>query len=183
MALASDDIERWFPMRVTYNRELSVKAGLDELGIANFVPMQYRFTGQDDRRHRELLPAVSNLVFVHSTQRVITRLKMECSKLEPMRYMIRRHVADRTTEILYVPDVQMDNFIRVASVTDDSVMFLQAAPELRLGQKVMITEGFFAGVTGVVRRIKGNKRVVVQIDDVAAAAITFVPPSQLVIVP
>ena len=31
----------WFPMRVTYNRELKVKAALDQLGIENFLPMRY----------------------------------------------------------------------------------------------------------------------------------------------
>lgn len=183
MASAADDILHWFPMRVTYNRELAVKGALDNMGIDTFLPMQWQFTGQGSQRHRELLPAVHNLLFVHSTQHTLTTLKMEHSIFEPMRYMMRRHLDNAHSEILQVPDVQMDNFIRVASVTDDSVMFLQAAPELRLGQKVMISEGYFAGVTGVVRRIKGNKRVVVQIDDVAAAAITFVPPSQLVIVP
>ena len=32
----------WFPMRVTYQREMKVKAELDRLGIENFVPMRYK---------------------------------------------------------------------------------------------------------------------------------------------
>ncbi len=36
------DPKIWFPMRVTYQREMKVKAELDRLGIENFVPMRYR---------------------------------------------------------------------------------------------------------------------------------------------
>ena len=36
------DPNTWFPMRVTYQREMKVKAELDRLGIENFVPMRYR---------------------------------------------------------------------------------------------------------------------------------------------
>lgn len=36
-------------MRVTYQRELKMKSQLDELGIENFVPMQYEVTGQGAR--------------------------------------------------------------------------------------------------------------------------------------
>ena len=34
---------KWFPMRVTYHRELKIKEQLDLLGIENFVPMRYEF--------------------------------------------------------------------------------------------------------------------------------------------
>ena len=36
------DPKMWFPMRVTYQREMKVKAELDRLGIENFVPMRYK---------------------------------------------------------------------------------------------------------------------------------------------
>ena len=36
------DPKTWYPMRVTYGREMKVKAELDRLGIENFVPMRYR---------------------------------------------------------------------------------------------------------------------------------------------
>ena len=36
------DPKTWFPMRVTYQREMKVKTELDRLGIENFVPMRYR---------------------------------------------------------------------------------------------------------------------------------------------
>ena len=37
----------WFPMRVTYSRELKVKAELDRLEIENFLPMTYKMVDAD----------------------------------------------------------------------------------------------------------------------------------------
>lgn len=52
------DPKVWFPMRVTYSRELKVKAELDRLEIENFVPMTYRLIDGDmDNPHRKLVPA------------------------------------------------------------------------------------------------------------------------------
>ena len=63
------DPKVWFPMRVTYSRELKVKAELDRLEIENFVPMMYKLMDDDtDNPHRELVPAINNLIFVHSSQ-------------------------------------------------------------------------------------------------------------------
>ena len=43
------------------------------------------------------------------------------------------------------------------------------------GKHVFITDGVFKGVTGVIRRVKRCKRVVVEIEGVASVAIAFVP--------
>lgn len=65
------DPKPWFPMRVTYQREMKVKAELDRLGIENFVPMSYKVVeSQNDgdmELRRVLVPAISNLIFVWST--------------------------------------------------------------------------------------------------------------------
>lgn len=70
--------------------------------------------------------------------------------------------------------------MRVASVETDDVMFLDCSDYIcRVGKRVRIVEGAFAGVEGVIKRIKNNKHVVVQVEGLAAVAITFVPPSLL----
>ena len=91
---------------------------------------------------------------------------------------------DRTTQqahtIMTVPDVQMQNFMRVASKTDNSVMFLNDETVVgKEGKRVLITGGAFDGVTGVIRRIKRCKRVVVELEGIASVAIAFVPAKLL----
>jgi len=144
------DPKIWFPMRVTYQREMKVKAELDRLGIECFIPMKYRIAESrnqgttelrrgtntiatphsqrenltnDTNIRRELVPAINNLIFVRSSQERISELKMSNEVLEPLRYMMDR-AASREHAIMTVGDREMENFMRVASRTDDSVMFL-----------------------------------------------------------
>ena len=171
----------WFPMRVTYNRELKMKECLDNIGVENFLPLRYAIIDTAEGRKRKLVPAVSNLIFVHSTREKITQLKMFKREFEPLRYMMRSSASGY--EVIVVPDAQMENFIRVASVLDDSVFFLEMTDFLnQVGTRVLITEGPFAGVVGLVRRIQKNKHVVVSIEGVASVAIAYVPVKCLMIV-
>ena len=168
------DPKIWFPMRVTYQREMKVKAELDRLGIESFIPMMYKVV-DGDMPQRELVPAISNLIFVRSTQERISGLKSSNKTLEPLRYMIDQ-TAQQPHTIMTIPDRQMQNFMRVASKSDDSVIFLDDESVVgKEGKRVMITGGAFEGVTGVIRRVKRCKRVVVEIEGVASVAIAFVP--------
>ena len=187
----------WFPMRVTYQREMKVKAELDRLGIECFIPMRYRIAERrgdgttevrrgantnltnDTNICRELVPAINNLIFVRLTQERISGLKASNEVLEPLRYMMDR-TASQEHAIMTVGDREMENFMRVASRTDDSVMFLDEETVVgKEGKRVEIMGGAFEGVTGVIRRIKRCKRVVVELEGIASVAIVFVPVALL----
>ena len=168
-------------MRVTYQQELKVKKELEQEGIEHFLPMTSQLVDVDGSRVRKLLPAVHNLIFIRSSQERITEMKMYNKAFEPLRYMVaRHHDASAPIEIIRVPDHQMENFMRVASVTDDSVFFLdwQSVAD-KVGRPVMVTQGPFADVEGVVKRVRRNKHVVVELKGVSAVAIAFVPPAWL----
>lgn len=170
------DPKSWFPMRVTYSREMKVKVELDRLEIENFVPMTYKLECEDDGNlHRELVPAINNLIFVRSTQERISELKLSNEVLEPLRYMMDRTVGQKPA-IMTVPDRQMQNFMRVAMKSDDSVMFLDGNTIVgKEGKRVKIMGGAFEGVEGVIRRVKRCKRVVVELEGIASVAIAHVP--------
>mgnify|MGYP002622393378 CR=1 FL=1 len=165
-------------MRVTYRRELKMKEHLDRLGVETFIPMRYEVVERDGERHRQLVPAIHNLIFVHASQERITGLKISHAECEPLRYIMRPPSVegDRPRGILHVPDREMDNFLRVARVEDDRVLWLDCGEYLRQeGRRVLITGGPFAGVEGVIKRVKKNRHVVVQVEGVAAVAIAYVP--------
>ena len=170
-------------MRVTYSRELKVQAALQQLDIESFVPMRPGVTHGKEGPHFGLVPAIHNLIFVRSTQTRLTELKQGREELSSLRYMTRPKVGQQDkSEIITVDDAVMENFMRVASVTDDRVMFLNDCSDERVGQRVRVMDGFFAGVEGVIRRIKKNKRVVVSIEDCASVAIAYVPRQSLMII-
>ena len=169
----------WYPMRVSYGREEKIKEALDTLNIRNFLPMQRQRGWVDDKGepHQKLVPAVRNLIFIHSSQEHITELKMFNKECNSLRYMTNPFSHSDDDYLLTVPDRQMENFIRVAAVQDDSLFYLDPNAEfLRVpGRKVRITDGDFKDAIGTIKRIKNNKRVVVEIQGVVAVAITFVP--------
>ena len=170
----------WFPMRVTYQREMKVKAALDKLEIENFLPMKTILSEQGGHRHFETVPAVNNLIFVHASREVVTRIKNEYGDLQALRYIMTRPLDGSRPQPITISDVEMENFIRVASHTDESVMHIDLSDvEGKTGRRVLITDGEFAGVEGYVVRIHQNKRVVVQLKELAAVAITFTPPVYL----
>ena len=170
------DPKTWFPMRVTYQREMKVKAELDRLGIENFVPMRYKVVESQNDGDTELrrVLAISNLIFVRSTQERLSELKRRNEVLKPLRYMMD-HTAVGEHTIMTVADRKMENFMRVASRTDDSVIFLDNETVVgKEGKCVEIMGGVFEGVKGVIRRVKRCKRVVVEIEGVASVAIAYV---------
>ena len=180
------DPKTWFPMRVTYQREMKVKAELDRQGIENFVPMRYKVVesqnGGDTELQRVLVPAISNLIFVRSTQERLSELKRRNEVLEPLRYMMD-YTASQEHAIMTVADGEMENFMRVASRTDDRVIFLDNETVVgKEGKRVEIMGGAFEGVKGVIRRVKRCKRVVVEIEGVASVAIAYVPAGVLKVI-
>jgi hypothetical protein len=174
----------WFPMRVTYSREMVVKAFLDEQGIESFVPLCYEPVEGKHPRHQILRPAIRNLIFLHSTRSQITELKMTKREMAAVRYMMTPLYDEKDRmighDVMTVPDKQMDDFMRVASIVDHRVFFVKNLDFAgKPGQRVKIVEGDFAGVEGVIKRIRKNKCIVVQIEHVAAVAIAFVPSAFL----
>lgn len=173
--------KEWFPMRITYNREMKIKSRLDQEGIENFIPMQYEFEKTDDWRvKKNLVPAIRGMIFVHSTQQQLTRLKMYNPDFEPMHYTTNHLSETLQDRILRVPDRQMENFMRVASVQDNRISYLEVNDYLlKPGKRVRVTDGDFKGAEGVIKRIKKRQCVVIQIEGIAAVAITFVPAAWL----
>ncbi len=174
----------WYPMRVTYGRDerlLRLKQQLDDEGLETFLPLRYRYTKTDTWDvKQELIPAIHGLIFVHATQDKLTELKMTRREFEPLRYMTNQLADSSESTILTIPQQQMENFMRVASVQDGRTIYLSNMEFVaKPGKRVRITDGDFKGVEGVIKRIKKNQCVVVLIECVAAVAITFVPSAWL----
>ena len=165
-------------MRVAYGRAERVMAIRDCLkarDVEHFIPMTRRPVSSDGRKRFRLLPAVEGLVFIHSTQSVITRMKTFERDFLPLRYLMHHPVGDGNSEIIRIPDRQMDNFMRVASVQDDRVMFLGNVDfSQKIGQRVRVIDGLFKGVEGTVYRVRKDRRVVVELDGVTAVAISYI---------
>ncbi len=169
-----EEVQLWYPLRVTYNRELKVKADLDALGVTNFVPMQYRREERNGRMVKRLVPSVHNLIFVKMTPSKMTEYKKTTAL--PIRYIMNRE----TRRPITVPEQEMENFIRVAGTYEEKLIYLNPDPGyFAKGERVRVIGGPFAGTEGIFIRVKGDRRVLINIPGVVAVASTFIHPSMI----
>lgn len=165
-------MKQWFAIRVTYNREIKVKRELDSMKIENFLPMKYRLVTRGERKIKELVPAIHNLIFVNISQEKLKEYKAKTAL--PIRYIMNRE----THEPIVIPEEQMKNFIAVAGNKNQQLVYLEPnLAQFKKGDKVKITGGVFEGAEGYFMRIKGDRRVVVCINGIVAVATAFVHPS------
>ena len=142
------DEEHWYALKVFYNRVFDVERLLAQDGVKTYIPLRSTETTVGGRTIRRREPAVSSLVYF-----------------------------DRETKKpAVIPDPEMEAFMLVTSTDDPGLEYLPEAPaELRRGDRVRVTEGVFKGAEGYIRRVKGNRRLIVSIEGVVAVATTYIP--------
>lgn len=162
--------ELWYALRVTYARELRVKAWFDGEGIRNFIPMRsvgYEVAGRI--RHREE-PAIHNLIFVCIDPVRMREIKAHTTL--PIRYIMDRE----SKRPVVIPDKQMEDFIRVAeSGRTAEVVSPGEIADLHAGERIRVVEGPFRGIEGRYIRHKGRGRVAVEFPGIAVALTASVP--------
>ena len=159
----------WFAMSAPYRRELKAKENLAARGIDSFVPMTITVAEERGTKKRKTVPAIHNLIFVHTTKETIQRTKQEIDYLQ-----YRTTPCNGKNKPIIVPDKAMTQFIAVTQERIEELTYLK--PEeinTEKGTRVRIHGGTFDGTEGIFVKIKGkrNKRVVVLIEGVAAVAI------------
>jgi transcription antitermination factor NusG len=165
-------MKKWLAIRVTYNREMKVKRELESIHIENFLPMKYRIIVRGEKKIKELVPAIHNLIFVYITPEDLKSYKATTAL--PIRYIMNRE----TREPIVIPEQQMQNFIAVAGNPTEQIVYLDPdVSNFKKGDKVKIIGGVFEGAEGYFMRIKGDRRVVVCINGIAAVATAFIHPS------
>lgn len=170
--------DAWYAMRVTYNRVMVAKALLDRVNVRNFVPMRYKERVVCGKKVRELVPAISNLIFVYSNTQQLRELKR---KMDYLQYIVN----SRTKEKIIVPQLQMQRFMEVQEVDNEHILWF--APQdvnFSKGMNVRVIDGQFKGYEGTLVKVKGarDKRVVVAIEGVIAVAMASINPSFLQLV-
>ena len=167
----------WFPIRVTYSRELKFQKLLQDRGFETFIPMCVKILDKDGKKKESItVPAISNLCFVKASRAELDDLIRGAETGSIARYMWN----PVTRNPLIVPEKQMDDFIRVSStMSDDLVYMSQVDARLKAGQKVRVRTGPFAGVEGVIVRVKRSRRVMVELPGMLAVATGYIPEQDL----
>lgn len=178
--MRENETPEWFAM-YAYKRELLTQKNLEAENIECFIPMHYTLKEHHGKKQRMLVPAISNLIFVHATKATLTDFK---SRHPSLQYITRK--MDSRREIIIVPDNQMEEFMNIAKRYEEDLIYYK--PEeisLEKGIKVRVHGGVFDGVVGVLLKLKGkrSKRIVVKIPGVVAIAAAYIEPELIEIIP
>lgn len=168
-----EEILEWFAMSAPHRKEMEAKRLLENNSIECFIPMCNSIVTIRNRKERRLLPAVSNLVFAHASREKIQEVKRGVSFLQ---YKVLKE-GERNIPIT-VSEREMQQFIAFCEVRSENIIFLSPEEvDLEKGTPVKIIGGEFDGHKGWFVKVKGKreKRVVVRVKNVAAAAVNILP--------
>ena len=184
---ADDTLVRWYPLRIRFSNPKRAMQVRDELrcqDVTTYLHMEHQEVAHDDQLQHEMLPAVNNLIFVHAMKGRVKLLKRQNQICQHLQFIAKPALDNpERSEIIYVPDRQMENFIKAETLPDPYQQRIALTWSDFLGQehrRVRIMQGPFMGVEGEVKRI-GHHRIVVALlrEAQVAVGITHVSPAAL----
>ena len=185
----------WFAYHVYMNKVsecrdelgfLNSQLGLPEAQRAKIIPSQILGNPMDfyapfvriDRKNAQgkrvvtEKPVIPSLFFLRGTM-----AQAECFD----RWMrdttfLYRHIREGKEEPVAIPLHEMQMFMMVSSGDQEGLEYFGAdAYDWRKGERVRVIDGRFKGLEGEIKRINGNKRLVVAIEGICAVATTYIP--------
>jgi transcription antitermination factor NusG len=159
--------ECWYALKVFYNRVFELEKQLSQEGVRSYIPLLHEDTVAGDKKIRKRKPAVSSLMFIRQSEHYLLELQDRMKASCPfMAYFDRE-----TKKPAVIPDREMELFMQITS----SEQKIIEAIDYRSGDKVRVTGGPFKGAEGYIKRIRGNRRLVVALEGIIAVATTYIP--------
>ena len=173
------EMPHWYIIRTSRGHEQSVETQLRDASFEVFLPMRrtFRLTPHGERVE-SIVPCISGYVFV----RACIQDLLDVSQSDSADYSIMRN-SDRTS-YQTVPDSQMDCFMKAVNAGMKFEIINLSDHNVRIGERVLVTRGTFAGFQGTICRIDhGCKRVMILLSDFLAACTAYIPRRFLEYIP
>lgn len=177
-SIEDKDLPHWYALRTTYGREKKAYDYLVSKHVMAFYPTLKRVKIVDGKRITTDESRIPNIFFAYGTEEELKTFVYDNVNLPYLRFYYRHtHVGNKIVkEPLVVPDVQMNSLkIICAADSDDIIASTEEVEKFKTGQKVRITEGKFAGVTGIVAHYQSQQRVGIVIDGLLTVCTAYVP--------
>ncbi len=148
----------WYALKVFFNRTAEMEERLRGVVSECYVPRN----------------VVHSLMFVRTGEEQIRHIRQEnYERLMVYGFPERQQPA-------VISDHDMNVFIRVTSLQDRGFDLLDPdVADYRQGDRIRVTGGVFEGAEGYIKRIRGNRRLVVSIEGVVAVATSYIPARYL----
>ena len=153
----------WFALYTKPRAEFKAEEQLKSLGIEHYLPVITKERQWSDRKKKITEPVIRGYIFIYADE------KQRLLALE--QYSIVRCVFDRG-RAAKIPGWQIDNLQKMLNTKSDIFLHNGLIP----GKKVVIKNGPFEGIIGIVKEYEdGKKTIAVSIDLLNRSIITHIP--------
>lgn len=163
----------WYVMRAYKNEAKAEKALSGEYGLPFFIPKHYIVQLTRGKKVRRLVPAIPSILFVHASRMQLNEFKQRYPFVHYAMWKMSTGL-----EYMKVPEYEMNNFIKIATQTEEHPMYLQPDDvNLKSGTRIRVLGGAFDGTEGYFVKVRGkrSRRLVVKLDGVMAVSVEVSP--------
>lgn len=166
----------WYAFKVFFNKVFELDELMREDGVMTYFPVvktEKRVGGVVKMVKR---PAISSLIFVRCTCEEIMAWQRKLSG----KVMLYTHVTDGIRVPSPIDEDEMRVFMLVTSADDDRLEYLNVdSIDYKKGQRVRVIDGPYKGCQGYIKRVKGNRRLLVSVEGLALVATSYIPSAFL----
>lgn len=167
-----EEKENWYAVRTL--RPLQAVEVLEERGVETYIALVPESVGERKRPR----PLISRLFFLHLNSAAALEIEKKSreagGELPPM--WIYRYATGGKIQPISEKEFRL---FRLLTTTDSTRCEIYRKEEYRVGDRVRVIAGPFAGYEGYARRIRRNKHIVVEIEGICAIALPYIHPDNL----
>lgn len=163
---------RWFALRAFWNKTQPLMDAAHKAGYRTYYAITTVDSLEEDGLHYHDEPLLKSLFFIQCPVEWLIAFKQRHYN----QFMIYTDVPGGKPAP--IRDEEMAAFILVTSAYNnnpDDIEVLEPKPQYAKGDLVRVTEGFYKGATGIIKRIKKDRKLLVAITGVAVIAISHIP--------
>lgn len=165
----------WYALKIFYSRLKLIKAELDRAGVTTYVAMTTIEEFKDGKLKYVQKPLVASLLFLQTTETFVKNFKY----LHESDLMYYQDFATKRPAV--IDDVEMRSFIILTSADRGTrVQYLgESVPDFKRGEHVRVTGGIYAGAEGYIKKVRSDRKLIVEVRGVAVVAVSYIHPAFL----
>ncbi len=145
----------WFVLYTKSRREKKVAEFCDLAGIISFLPLAHRVTQYGRKRVVTMIPLFPGYLFC-------------CCNGNEQYNLLMTHQIARILPVVNQFGLLKD--LERIYIAQNAKMDLVPCKHLKKGQKVKIVSGLLSGYEGIIKKIKGKRRLILNVDFIHCAA-------------
>ena len=166
---------QWFAVRAFWNKTQALMREAQDAGFRTYYAMKTEERIKSEKLDYEDVPLIPALFFIQCPVDWLQEFKQ---KHYSQLYIYTDVPGGKPAPIR---DKEMEMFIMITSAHNNSqdIEVLEPKPQYAQGDVVRVTDGLYKGATGIVKRIRKDRKLLVAISGVAVVAISHIPQCYL----